>query len=236
MFIIGGCSQSSFINHTISFDRAFIPALYFTGKGEVEASISALKQLRKEWENFSLTYYGLMPRDREWKEDLSEIDRNISSAIQLACIGKDLSAAYSKMEKVRGLFWQMRKRNNIRYFLDHINEFGELAEAMLLIVDDKKADKLSVSDMRNLKWLSDRALVIWNKMARSEFNSSLYGFNQDKTKLMRQYIEAENRILAKINKTITDGDKSALISSIEDIKPNYSALYFLFGDFEAVKK
>jgi len=235
LIILCGCSQSSFMANVIRFDQAFIPAYYYTGLGKKLPAQSALKLLRKEWENFSISYYNFMPRDREWKEDLSEIDEKISIAIGLVNKGKGLELARKNLEKIRNLAWRMRQRNGIKYYLDQLNDFDEVLEAMLLIVNRKIPPPLNDTDLQNLRWLVDRGLVLWQKAAKSEFNHQLFGFNQKKIKLMKSYFQAESVLLVKARKIIIEGDKRAIIQNANGLKPNFTKLYLLFGDFNRLK-
>lgn len=229
--LVSGCAQRSFQKQMIRFDQLYIPALFYTEQGSVEASRKAVKDLMEFWQTFSLAYYNSRPADPEWKQSFDIVDQRITTAGKLVKNGKAVTSAFNELDVIRDILYRIRKRNDIKYYVDHLTEFFQPMDAMLLILKDKTPDTLTATDLQNLSYLINREINIWDKVAKVEFNSVLFGFNGIKLRDMRKYIKAEQLILYKLKKAIDARDKAFIFLSADFIKPNFNKLYLLFGDF-----
>jgi len=61
-------------------------------------------------------------------------------------------------------------------------------DAMLLILKNQNFDTLSAADRQNLRYLINQEISVWDKVAKVEFNSVLFGFDGGKLRAMRTYI------------------------------------------------
>jgi hypothetical protein len=234
ILMLSACGQRSLQNEMISLDQVYIPALFITEAGSGEAAKKAIKTLREGWENFSIKYYNFRPQDPSWKQTFDLVDQRIFSADKIARSGKDLGLAHQELLGVKDLLFKMRRKNNIKYYVDYLIEFNQPLEAIILLTKDKDPSQLRAEDIKNLKWLVEREVSLWNKIAKSEFNSALFGFDWHKSSLMRKYIIAETEILQKLKRAVNEGDFTYINLSSDDLLANYINLYRLFGDFEGI--
>jgi hypothetical protein len=131
---------------------------------------------------------------------------------------------------------ELRKRNNIDYFVDLLTEFHEHMEFIFHAGKENTPESLSEKDISGIKSTLSEADAIWAKVEKTNLDSKLYDFSDEKMKEMQEYVTLESAALKKLGKALDKNDKAMIIKASMGIKPNYANLYKLFGDFESFKK
>ena len=229
-------SHTELIKAFVSFDQAFIPPLAITNQEKVKPSKKAMAILNQNWSEFKPAYENYNPTDPNWKKDFEYADAQIKKANGIVDSGKDLFSAHETLESVRIQFKELRRRNNIDYFLDYLTEFHEYMEAIFHAGKDNAPESLTDDDIDDLNNHRETAAGLWQKINTLPFDSSLYGFNDQKTGQMKAFMAAETEALNRLKKAIQSKDNTKIVKACMGIKPNYAKLYKMFGDFERVKK
>lgn len=239
--VLLGCAREP-IQHNIlrsmaEFDRIYIPALLFTNLQKQRESEIALERLSREWNGFNRKFYGVKFKygvnitDRFWKEDFERVNTLITTA-EVLVIEEKLPEAYGKLEKVRIAFRELRHRNGLDYFLDGIHEFHSSMEQILLTLRGK--DNLTDKDLDGLRSLFKQAQASWAKVARSEVDPELFGFDPEKIKAIRKRVKDEEMMLAGFAAALSSKDTDNIFQAATDLKPNFVVLYKAFGDFQPI--
>jgi soluble cytochrome b562 len=236
LFIFPAASHADIKKDFAAFDRAFIPPLAITNQEKVKPSRKAMKILMQNWEAFKAKYYESNPEDAEWKEDFDRIDRQIQEAAEIVKSGKDLMSAHETLEEIRIITLELRKRNNIDYFLDPLTDFHVLMEQIFHTGKDNSPEDLDKGMIDDLKEAVAEAEALWRKIGEIPFDKELYGFTDAMVAQMNGYLKAEAAALANVNKAIESGDKKAIVKAAKGVKTNYAQMYKMFGDFDRLKK
>jgi hypothetical protein len=224
-----GFTKANLLKDFASFDRAYIPALFMTNQGEKESSKKTMLSLKENWKILKDKYYKGNLKDSKWKEDFDNVDQMILKADNIVINEGNLSEAHNSLEGIRTVFMELRKRNNMDYYIDYLTEFHEPMEAIILTAKGKNPENLTDADIEKIQKSLDEALSIWIRFEKAKFNKSIFGFNDKKVKTMRNYIKLEYESLNRLRQFIDTKDKKAIIQSAIDIKPNFVNLFTLFG-------
>lgn len=236
-FILGaGVAHADIRKDFVSFDKAFIPPLALTNQEKLKPSKKAMKLLKNEWTTLKTKYYDANPKDTQWKDDFDKADKVILDAEEIVKSGKNLYIAHETLEEIRILFMELRRRNNIDYYIDLLTEFHEHMEYISHAGKENTPQSLTDGDIGDIKSTLSEAQSIWAKIKDAKFDRHLYGFSDQKLTKMHKYLTLESDALFNLGNALKNHDKSLIIQTAKGIKPNYAKLYKLFGDFENLKK
>ena len=234
--LLTGFNKAELKKDFASFDRAFIPPLALTRGEKLKPSKKGMKLLKENWGTFKGKYYDANPKDPEWKEDFDKMEKVIMKAAALIKDGKDLIAAHEELEEIRIITMNLRKRNNIQYYIDPLTEFHSLMEEIFHTAEDHDPQDMTEKDIKELADLSSKALKLWKEIGDSKFDKNLFGFNNKKMGKMKKLYEMESAALDKLKKALEKKDRPMIKKAGMGIKPNYAKYYKLFGDFESIMK
>lgn len=218
----------------VSFDRAFIPPLALTNQEKVNPSKKGMGLLKENWSAFKLKHYEANPKDPQWKKGLDGIEERMLKAGRIVAGGKGLMEAHEILEEIRYAFMNLRKRNGIDYYLDHLTEFHGHMEAIMHTVSERDAGSFTTKDKEYVARECAEAVKIWSRVQSLAFDKQLFGFDEKKVAGMRDLMEKEADVLRRLQKALEGEDKALIIESAKKIRPIYAQLYKMFGDFEAV--
>jgi hypothetical protein len=223
------CTKKDIQKDFASFDRVYIPALSMTNQGEKEQSKTTMLSLKENWKAFKDKYYKYNSKDSQWEKSFNDVDQKIIQADEIVNSDGNLSKAHESLEGIRTIFMELRKKNNMDYYVDYLTEFHEPMEAIVLTVKGKTPDTLTNADIEKLQKLLPDALSIWNRLDSAKFDKSVFGFSDEKSELMRKHIKQEFESLNKLKDSIVSGDKKMIIQSAMGVKPNFVNVFLLFG-------
>jgi hypothetical protein len=228
---ISAYANTKLISDMVHFDQAYIPVLAMTSAGEVKASRKALKTLEVEWQKFKSRHYSTPYDDSSWKADLDRVDAKINAAREIILAGDNVKDAHEVLEHVRVIFMELRARNQIDYFIDHLTRFHEPMEKIVLSVKDKAPDSLSAKDLDGIKHALPVAMALWKTTLASDFDAALFEFNNDQVVLLRTLLQKEELSLERLEQALKQDDKQEIIQAGLAIKPNFAKLFKSFGHF-----
>jgi len=199
-------------------------ALFQTNKNDQEASLKATAQFLQLWDAIVQQYAAAPPEifaaDSTWKATLEKIT-------EIAVKGKteieagDLAEAHETLEAIRDEFAELRRRNHVVVFSDHVNTYHEVMEHLLLAgYSPEKLDAAALNSIREqlgvLEFLAEEIKV----NAPQEYRSN------------EAYQKLENGLFASIKSLREALDNNApkeIVKAIQNLKPPYSKLFLNFG-------
>ncbi|HKJ33856.1 MAG TPA: hypothetical protein VKA34_18640 [Balneolales bacterium] len=227
--------STELLKQMVKFDQNYIPALALTNEGEREPSQKALQRLTKFWENFSVQYYNYETPDTSWQSDVSQITKSIAKANIDMRQNKSLAQIHNDLESIRLTFMNLRKRNDISYFPDHLTAFHGPMEHFLNIINKRKSGSLSETDIRDLSNLYPDIQKLWKTVMKASLPTDLFGFNQQQTKQATDLIKQDGKIIQNLGTALRHNNQTEIIANSKRLKYNFVKLYLMFGDFHGLK-
>jgi hypothetical protein len=211
---------------TRAMQAAYVPyraALFHTNAKAQADTLRALADARQAWHALR-EQHGTQPPtpyadDRSLPATLAEVDSVLGRAETQARAG-ELAAAHETLEQVRELLAELRRRNGVVVFSDHMNAYHEVMEQVLLqgpaLLDGEQGA------MRLMAWVG----TLEHLAARlgREADAALWaqpGFAEGQAAVAASVQALRAALLA--------GDSTAARKAIPALKPPYSRLFLRFG-------
>ena len=187
------------------------------------------------WQAFQVKYIAANPADPQWRPDFDAVGGMIERADGIVKTGSDLVAAHDELEGVRITLMHLRERNGVEYYVDRLTRFHEPMEAIVLAAKGKTAETLTSADLETIRANLPEAQTIWSEVTAARFEPALFGFGGEKHAAMQKQIAAETDALAQLQAALDDGGPAAIAQRSVALKPSFSVLFMLFGDFEGLE-
>ena len=191
-------------------------ALYLTNQKKQAETDAALASFKGKWMTLAAEWKASPPPqyadDAKLAETLSKVGGIAEEAARLSAAG-DLAKSHDVLEGIRDALGEMRARNGVVIFSDHMNAYHELMER---VVDHKYP---TVQD------LSDDVAVL-------HYLAVEVGKNRPKTVDAAQFDAGYKAMEASVDalrKAVRAGDEAAIAAARKGLKPPYSRLFQKFG-------
>lgn len=222
-----GAAENQYQQFNSDVDQAYAAyrkALFQTNKKDAEKSLKGNQMFIKEWMSIRETYGKQPPEvfssDPEWAETLSSIEEiAVKSAGQI----KDgqLAEAHETLEAIRDELSDLRKRNSVIAFSDHINNYHQVMEGLLEGgYTPDKIDEAAVIEIRS-------QLAVLNYLAETikENAPDTYQASEMYEKLQKDLLDS----LGGLHNALGSNDPKAISKAVNMLKPAYAKLFVNFG-------
>lgn len=220
----------------VLFDRMYIPALMLTWQGQRTSASHALAELAVHWRGFRARYDDFNPDDSYQDSDFDFIQLMIAEARDMVDQGEDLTEAARILGGVRSVFLRLRRRNSITYFLDYLTAMYEPVKTIHRAAQDQTPESLTIAHVDEMRVALPEALRMWKKVARTSFNSELFGFDQERETQLYACIALEEKALHQLQEILatikTLANEARIIDTALQVRQGYDRVLRLFGDFE----
>jgi len=224
---LAGANENRFQQFNNDVDQAYAfyrQALFQTNKKDAGKSTNANDKFLTQWQTLIAQYNSQPPEvfgsDSEWQSTLSNIEKiAVESAAQIK--EGQLAEAHETLEAIRDELTELRKRNSVIVFSDHINNYHEVMEGLLVggYSPDKIDEQATEDIVGKLAVLSYLAEAI-KKNAPTEYKEN------------QKYQQLEKALLGSLKaleESIDKGNPESISKSINDLKPFYAKLFVNFG-------
>jgi len=229
-----GCARPDIRSGMARLDGAYIPALSLTSEGDTARSKAALAVLSVEWHEFRRRHGRWAKADTEWQPDLSRAETMIQRAVLLAD-ADSLARAHDELEPVRTVMMKLRRRNGIDYFLDYLTEFHPPMEALVSAGKSRLPESLNPGALDSLKTEYALAASAWNRVESAGLDRWRYELNQQQRAEAEAHIKAESEALGRLGDAFAARDRAAVLKAAATLKPEFAALYKMFGDYARLR-
>jgi hypothetical protein len=197
--------------------------LFRTNSGSVAESQQAMGQTQTAWAQI-VGQFGARPaapydRDAKFSASLSEVTAVYAKAADEINKGQ-LAAAHETLERARDVLAELRQRNNVVVFSDHMNAYHAQMEHVLIegakLIDQPKGLLMLTAQAGALEYLSTQMglQAPASLTSNPEFMASLKAVQQS---------------VADLKGALLAQDASAVKAAIGKIKGPYSKMFLKFG-------
>ncbi|PKO60466.1 MAG: hypothetical protein CVU24_12890 [Betaproteobacteria bacterium HGW-Betaproteobacteria-18] len=198
-------------------------ALYKTnGKSQDEAQ-QALLQAQKSWGQLSTEFAGkpAAPYDRDpaFAASVVEVSKVYDQALKEVSAGQ-LGTAHNTLERVRDVMADMRQRNNVVVFSDHMNAYHSQMEVIMIHGNDTLAQPKGML----LLTAQAGALSYLARQLEAQASAELI-----KNAEFMSLLKAVNQSVATLEAALLNQDTAAVKEAAGKLKGPYSKLFAKFG-------
>lgn len=193
-------------------------ALFSTNTGNQAKSIAAIEKFSGHWGKVVQSWKSKAPpqyeMDKTFASDLAQVASIAGKSLKEAKAG-ELGKSHVTLERVRDILADMRKRNGVVSFSDHVNAYHSQMEHVLKTSYQGDQRKL-IADTGALKYL---AAALKNNapaeyLAQDSFKQGLAGINTS---------------LAALEKAIAGKDRAAIGKARKKLKKPYAMFFIRWG-------
>lgn len=211
---------------TDAMEKAYVPyrtALFQTNSKAQAESVQAIASAQRMWQDIRQNLVSAPPLPYQQDAGLSataeRIGKVYEKAAQEAAAGQ-LPQAHETLEEARDLMADIRQRNGVVVFSDHMNAYH--AEMEHVLIDGPKW----LAGPQGVFELTTRLGVLHHLAQRldSQAPSSLKGNSE-----FKQLLQAVQKSVDGLRTAVATGDKAAIQTAIGALKGPYSKLFKQFG-------
>lgn len=211
---------------TDAMQAAYAPyrvALFKTNGESQDESQQAIKQAQAAWAKLSEQFAAKAPapydRDTALATSLSDVSKVYTKASEQVS-AKQLASAHETLEAARDIMADMRHRNNVVVFSDHMNAYH--SEMEKLLIDGPKI----MTKAHGMHLLSAQAgvLAYLSKRLTSEAPANLNGNAE-----FRKLVIAVDLSIAALQAALLTDNFDAVKDAMSKVKKPYSQLFLKFG-------
>ena len=198
-------------------------ALYKTnGKSQEEAQ-QALVQAQQTWGKIS-TQFGAKPaapydRDPAFAASVAEVSKVYDQALKEVSAGQ-LSTAHNTLERVRDIMADMRQRNQVVVFSDHMNAYHSQMEVIMVHGNETLAQPKGML----LLTAQAGALTYLAKQLEAQAPAELA-----KNAEFAGLLKAVNQSVSNLEAALLNQDLAAVKEAVGKLKGPYSKMFAKFG-------
>jgi hypothetical protein len=198
-------------------------ALYKTNGKSADEALQALVQAQKSWAQLG-AQFGSKPvapydRDSAFAASVQEVSKVYIQAVAEVNAGQ-LTTAHNTLERVREVMSDMRQRNNVVVFSDHMNAYHAQMEVIMIHGSDTLAEPKGLLRLT----AQSGALTYLAKQMAIQAPESL-SKNTEFTGLLA----AVNQSVATLESALLNQDTAAIKDAIGKLKGPYSKFFSKFG-------
>ena len=217
--VVPAFGQTGFQSMVDDTYSAYRTALFQTNANNQKATIEALAAAQTGWAKVVLNYRDKPPAiyagDRAYAKSLDDVSGLLSRAQVQATAGA-LPAAHETLEGVRDTLGELRHRNGVIVFSDHINAYHSEMERVI-------GGEIAIDDRRALTEQTG-VLVYLDKQIRA--NASPAYLSDTK---FQQLSAGNTAAVEKLRSALASGSGADIKAAIDGLKPAYAKLFLAFG-------
>jgi hypothetical protein len=211
---------------TDAMQAAYVPyrvALFRTNSNAQPESQQAIAQAQQAWTKLTEQYSAKPPapydRDAAFSASLAEVTKVYAVAAQ-EITGNQLTKAHETLETARDIMAEMRRRNQVVVFSDHMNAYHSEMEEVLIngpkILAHPNGMQQLTAMVGALNYLAKRLITEApaNYASNAEFSESA---------------KAVNKSVTDLQDALFSQDAAAVKAALAKVKAPYSKFFLKFG-------
>lgn len=211
---------------TDAMQQAYAPyrvALFKTNNGTPDEATKSVQQAKQAWKKVTDQFSAQPPapydRDEKFAATLETVMQVYNQAEEQAT-QKQLAKSHETLEKVREALADLRHRNQVIIYSDHMNAYHSVMEQIL------EENKKILAESDGIQQLTAKAgvLIYLSEKLRTEAPEQ-YRNNAEFTKL----IDSQKSSVDALREALFKNDAPAIHAAITKLKMPYSKLFLKFG-------
>ena len=219
LLISCGKKENTLLEDMALLDKSYIRTLIYTANINNPNRKESIERFIIDWNAFKKKYYNANAEDPQWKTDFDSLQDILIRSHYYIASGEDESAGYSILHDIKYVLSDMRKRNNINWFVDNINAIYKTANRM------NELSKIYGLNTTVLTEVEENRLLVVYQLLDSSVKNALSEFDKSNIQLLdlsAQQIEALRHNMNTISDLVLSIGNNILNKKYSDI-PNISA-------------
>ncbi len=209
----------------VRFDQAFLPALEYTLRGDIQQAKRAVFYLEFQWRKLRSRLDNRYPGEGR---HLSRIDDWLGDAYYAIDANCPVTAA-NQLEHVKYELMVLRDRHDIDYYLDGLFDFQGGLETVAEAAGD---EMLCLMEWAEFVALTEALEREWLGIRHRPFDAALYEFDAAKLRRLRYEQQRMADALENFAKAVEKADRRKVEEASKALEPAFDEVLRLFGNYE----
>ena len=210
---------------TDAMQKAYEPyrvALFKTNSNSQVEAQQAITQAQQEWNQIA-AQFGAKPsapydRDADFSKSLAEVSKVYATAAE-QITRNELKEAHETLENARDILADLRHRNNVIVYSDHMNAYHAQMERVL-------SDGKALEDQRGMHELTAQTGALEFLAARLQTMApDAYAKKEEFNALFK----AVEKSVADLKAALSTNDATKVKQALSKMKPPYAKMFLKFG-------
>jgi len=225
--LVGSAAEEqelAFLQASVAFDQALIPALVSTKSGRAETAIPAMDRLTEAWEVYKAEQAPTLTKASGWSLIRDGIDRRLTMAGRFVA-SSDIGMAHVLLEQVRADLIRIRQVLGRETFIDGLVAFHDRMEAALL----EGPPSLAEMDRNTLLSKVDALDAYWTELEEDEFNADVFGYLWSDTSDLKRRLINQRRAIDALREAVAGGRLEDVDQLAAKVIKGFQRIYLSFG-------
>jgi len=232
LFTFGSCNDNEVKQQMVDFDRAFIPAFYYTYIGDMQKAETAMYPVNAKWQKFKQHYNKHSYGNTEWDETIHMVNNWLEFA-NSTIREKDADQALIFLDHARYELSEIRWKEGItNYYLDDIWELESSIDVIIQTSNDPMIDLL---EWNQFKELCTDLEVTWQRIVKQQIDADLFQLNPNQVIDFNYRKRILNNQIDELMTAVESADRCQFAEAALNLEPAYLNLVIPLGNFEATE-
>ena len=216
LLISCGKKENTLLEDMALLDKSYIRTLLYTANINNQNRKESIERFIIDWNAFKKKYYNANTEDPQWKTDFDSLQDILIRSHYYIASGEDESAGYSILHDIKYVLSDMRKRNNINWFVDNINAIYKTANRM------NELSKIYGLNTTVLTEAEENRLVVVYQLLDSAVKNALLELSAEQIEALRHNMNTISDLVLAIGNNISNKK----YTDIPNISANIINIYF----------
>ena len=218
--------EDNFLQDMVELDKAYMKTLLYIRDNNNTNRKSFIEHFIIVWDSFKKKYYNSNPEDPQWKADFDSLQDILIRSHYYVATGEDESAGYFILHDIKYVLSDLRRRNNINWFVDNLSAIYKVAFRL-----NELSKIYGLSGVVLTSEEEDRLLVVYSLLDRAvkktigevdKSNIYLFKLHDSRLSALKSNMNAISDLTHEIGKDIFQ----KRYSNLERMSNNILDLYF----------
>lgn len=219
--------ENSLTKDMVELDKSFVPVMYFVLQGDLREAKKSSFFLKHTWGKMERKYKVLHPENDDWQESIRMTTAWLADAIT-AIDSNVQQDAFIFLDHVRYQLIELRRQQDIDYYLDYVWEF----EASLDVVEEVAVDQmLCLLEYCEFEELVEDVNFAFQELKKAELDATLFEFEKIDLAEIRLREKRIAIALDNFNRAVAEADGEEVAVTVTLLDQAYIDYLHSFGDF-----
>ncbi len=232
LLVSTACNKDDVVKDMVEFDRAFIPAYYYSSLGNLESAEKSMFLLDAKYQKFNAKYGNKKPQSDDWNESIRLVGAWLE---ETKCALKDGNAqrAQIQLDHARYELMDLRWRENVNdYYLDYVWDLEASIDVVVQTSSDPMIELLSWNEFEPM---CNEVLISWMNLKQRPIDHALFECSEGMDREVNFQKEKLNYAINNFEYAMGSADRCDITEAALALEPAYLNFMAMFGDFESVQ-
>lgn len=206
-------SDIALVKDMVVVDKAYIPALMITKKGEALDAEAAVDQLAEAWSDFESKWASTV--SGEWRAGFARVDELVAESAKHAAAPQNLAKAHVALDEIRHVLSRMREEEGIAYFVDFVTSVEDALEEVVLTVGVDVGKPMTTGELDAAEKGLVAAQERWKVVTSTRLDKRVYRIDIYYMGDVSSTLAEASMLLEELTRDVRTQDRAGLVEKVD---------------------